>query len=163
MKLKNMFLQFFNNQVATNLVTLQTCLTKMMGKPISMDQLHQDVGNMVEKITKVIAGFRQLQLKMEEYVCLKVISMVSAEGNTSFDCLIWNVGNRKYSWHLRIPWFHKLVVSELLGELHILEKNNLGTLYESLRTIVDTSKNYNVNRVKPVGKKLLFVVDKCIL
>ena len=52
----------------------------MMGKPISMDQLHQDVGDMVEKITKVIAGFRQLQLKMEEYVCLKVISMVSAEG-----------------------------------------------------------------------------------
>jgi hypothetical protein len=37
---------------------------------------------MVEKITKVIAGFRQLQLKMEEYVCLKVISMVSAEGKT---------------------------------------------------------------------------------
>ena len=59
----------------------------MMGKPISMDQLHQDVGNMVEKITKVIAGFRQLQLKMEEYVCLKVISMVSSDGkfNLKFD------------------------------------------------------------------------------
>ncbi len=49
-----------------------------------MDQLHQDVGNMVEKITKVIAGFRHLQLKMEEYVCLKVISMVSAEGQFIF-------------------------------------------------------------------------------
>jgi len=57
----------------------------MMGKPISMDQLHQDVGNMVEKITKVIAGFRHLQLKMEEYVCLKVISMVSAEGINYFE------------------------------------------------------------------------------
>jgi len=71
-------------QVATNLVTLQTCLTKMMGKPISMDQLHQDVGTMVEKITKVIAGFRQLQLRMEEYVCLKVISMVYSEGNITY-------------------------------------------------------------------------------
>ena len=67
-------------QVATNLVTLQTCLTKMMGKPITMDQLRQDVGNMVEKITKVIAIFRQFQLKMEEYVCLKVIAMVSQDG-----------------------------------------------------------------------------------
>ena len=70
----------FISQVATNLVTLQTCLTKMMGKPITMDQLRQDVGNMVEKITKVIAIFRQFQLKMEEYVCLKVIAMVSQDG-----------------------------------------------------------------------------------
>jgi len=68
-----------HQEVATNLVTLQTCLTSMMGKPITMDQLRQDVGNMVEKITKVIAIFRQFQLKMEEYVCLKVIAMVSQE------------------------------------------------------------------------------------
>ena len=55
----------------------------MMGKPITMDQLRQDVGNMVEKITKVIATFRQFQLKMEEYVCLKVIAMVSQDGKLS--------------------------------------------------------------------------------
>ncbi len=54
----------------------------MMGKPITMDQLRQDVGNMVEKITKVIAIFRQFQLKMEEYVCLKVIAMVSQDDLT---------------------------------------------------------------------------------
>ena len=52
----------------------------MMGKPITMDQLRQDVGNMVEKITKVIALFRQLRLRMEEYVCLKVIAMLAHEG-----------------------------------------------------------------------------------
>ncbi len=69
-----------HQEVATNLVTLQTCLTSMMGKPITMDQLRQDVGNMVEKITKVIAIFRQCGLKMEEYVCLKVIAMASQEG-----------------------------------------------------------------------------------
>ena len=72
----------------------------MMGKPITMDQLRQDVGNMVEKITKVIAIFRQFQLKMEEYVCLKVIAMVSQEGKQAeyyIPCtrhynslLIWN-------------------------------------------------------------------------
>ena len=56
----------------------------MMGKPITMDQLRQDVGNMVEKITKVIATFRQFQLKMEEYVCLKVIAMVDHGGKLRF-------------------------------------------------------------------------------
>merc|ERR1711884_994069 len=47
-----------HQEVSTNLVTLQTCLTSMMGRPITMDQLRQDVGIMVEKITKVIAVFR---------------------------------------------------------------------------------------------------------
>lgn len=72
-----------HQEVSTNLVTLQTCLTSMMGKPITMDQLRQDVGNMVEKITKVIALFRQCKLKMEEYVCLKVIAMVATADNPS--------------------------------------------------------------------------------
>ena len=52
----------------------------MMGKPITMDQLRQDVGIMVEKITKVIAVFRSCHLRMEEYVCLKVIAMVAEDG-----------------------------------------------------------------------------------
>ena len=78
--IKTLHFDFCYVQVATNLVTLQTCLTSMMGKPITMDQLRQDVGNMVEKITKVIATFRQFQLKMEEYVCLKVIAMVDHGG-----------------------------------------------------------------------------------
>ena len=66
-------------QVATNLVTLQTCLTSMMGRPITMDQLRQDVGTMVEKITKVITTFRNFRLTMQEYVCLKVIAMVTTQ------------------------------------------------------------------------------------
>jgi len=70
-----------HQEVATNLVTLQTCLTSMMGKPITMDQLRQDVGPMVEKITKVITSFRNFRLSMEEYVCLKVVAMLSQEGN----------------------------------------------------------------------------------
>merc|ERR1712029_549956 len=71
-----------HQEVATNLVTLQTCLTSMMGRPITMDQLRQDVGTMVEKITKVITTFRNFRLTMEEYVCLKVVAMVTTpEGN----------------------------------------------------------------------------------
>lgn len=57
--------------------TLQTCLTSMMGRPITMDQLRQDVGLMVEKITYVTLMFRRVRLRMEEYVCLKVITMLS--------------------------------------------------------------------------------------
>ena len=55
-----------------------------------MDQLREDVGNMVEKITKVIAMFRQSHLKIEEYVCLKVIAMVSQEGKyINYTVLTW--------------------------------------------------------------------------
>ena len=60
--------------------TLQTCLTSMMGWPITMEQLRQDVGLMVEKITYVTLMFRRVKLRMEEYVCLKVITML-AHGN----------------------------------------------------------------------------------
>ena len=69
-----------HQEVSTNLVTLQTCLTSMMGRPITMDQLRQDVGTMVEKITKVITSFRNFQLSKQEYVCLKVVAMLTQEG-----------------------------------------------------------------------------------
>lgn len=71
-------------------MTLQTCLTSMMGKPITMDQLRQDVGTMVEKITKVIAVFRSCHLRMEEYVCLKVIAMVAEDGKGTNNNLIYH-------------------------------------------------------------------------
>ncbi|RLU19510.1 hypothetical protein DMN91_008067 [Ooceraea biroi] len=67
----------FMQEVTNNMYTLQTCLTSMMGRPITMDQLRQDVGLMVEKITYVTLMFRRVRLRMEEYVCLKVITMLS--------------------------------------------------------------------------------------
>ncbi|XP_022194097.2 hormone receptor 4 [Nilaparvata lugens] len=67
----------FNREVSNNLCTLQNCLTSMMGRTITMDQLRQDVGLMVEKITYVTLMFRQIKLRMEEYVCLKVIIMLT--------------------------------------------------------------------------------------
>lgn len=66
------------------MVTLQTCLTSMMGRPITMDQLRQDVGTMVEKITKVITTFRNFRLTMQEYVCLKVVAMVTTPEGIKF-------------------------------------------------------------------------------
>ncbi|XP_014251568.1 hormone receptor 4-like isoform X2 [Cimex lectularius] len=67
----------FTQEVSNNLCTLQTCLTSMMGRPITMDQLRQDVGLMVEKITHVTLMFRRIKLTMQEYVCLKVIIMLN--------------------------------------------------------------------------------------
>lgn len=49
----------------------------MMGREITMDQLRQDVGLMIEKITHVTLMFRRVKLTMEEYVCLKVITMLN--------------------------------------------------------------------------------------
>ena len=61
-------------------MTLQTCLTSMMGRPITMDQLRQDVGNMVEKVTKVITSLRNFRLTIQEYVRLKVVAMLTEDG-----------------------------------------------------------------------------------
>ncbi|XP_063972532.1 hormone receptor 4 isoform X1 [Diachasmimorpha longicaudata] len=73
----------FMQEVSNNMCTLQACLTSMMGRPITMEQLRQDVGPMVEKITYVTLMFRRVKLRMEEYVCLKVITMLSqARGGT---------------------------------------------------------------------------------
>jgi len=76
----------FHQQVSTNLVTLQTCLAAMMGRPLTLDQLRQDVGLMVERITHVTMMLQRCQLRMEEYVCLKVIAMLSQpNGNSSVE------------------------------------------------------------------------------
>ena len=68
-------------QVSANLVTLQTCLAAMMGRPLTLDQLRQDVGLMVERITNVTMMLQRSQLRMEEYVCLKVIAMLGQRKN----------------------------------------------------------------------------------
>lgn len=49
----------------------------MMGRPITMDQLRQEVGVMVEKITHVTLALRKAKIRIEEYVCLKVIAMLN--------------------------------------------------------------------------------------
>ncbi|KAL1132017.1 hypothetical protein AAG570_011627, partial [Ranatra chinensis] len=77
----------FTQEVSNNLCTLQTCLTSMMGRPITMDQLRQDVGLMVEKITHVTLMFRRIKLTMQEYVCLKVIIMLNPGGTSELETI----------------------------------------------------------------------------
>ena len=68
------------SQVNANLRTLQNCLTSLMGRPITLEQLRLDVGLVVEKMTQITCVFRRIQLRMEEYVCLKVYILLN-QGN----------------------------------------------------------------------------------
>jgi nuclear receptor subfamily 6 group A len=94
-------------QVETNLCTLQSCLTSMMGREITIEQLRQDVGLMIEKITHVTLMFRQIKLTMEEYVCLKVITMLnqakpaSSSGNSELESI-----HERYMTCLRVYTQH---------------------------------------------------------
>ncbi|XP_063831270.1 hormone receptor 4 isoform X3 [Ostrinia nubilalis] len=69
----------FMQEVNANLRTLQTCLTSLMGRPITLEQLKLDVGLVVEKMTQITCVFRRIQLRMEEYVCLKVYILLNQE------------------------------------------------------------------------------------
>ncbi|EAT42641.2 AAEL005850-PA [Aedes aegypti] len=69
----------FVEEITAHLHTLQSCLTTLMGHPISIEQLKIDVGQMVEKMTQITIMFRRSKLKMEEYVCLKVYILLNKE------------------------------------------------------------------------------------
>ncbi|KAJ2946584.1 hypothetical protein O0L34_g12639 [Tuta absoluta] len=71
--------QDFHAEVNANLRTLQNCLTSLMGRPITLEQLRLDVGQVVEKMTQITCVFRRIQLRMEEYVCLKVYILLNQE------------------------------------------------------------------------------------
>ncbi|XP_048481864.1 hormone receptor 4 isoform X2 [Plutella xylostella] len=71
--------QDFMQEVNANLRTLQSCLTSLMGRPITLEQLRLDVGLVVEKMTQITCVFRRIQLRMEEYVCLKVYILLNQE------------------------------------------------------------------------------------
>uniref|UniRef100_A0A182PMS3 Hormone receptor 4 n=1 Tax=Anopheles epiroticus TaxID=199890 RepID=A0A182PMS3_9DIPT len=69
----------FTEEITCHLHTLQSCLTTLMGHPITIEQLKIDVGQMVEKMTQITIMFRRIKLKMEEYVCLKVYILLNTE------------------------------------------------------------------------------------
>jgi nuclear receptor subfamily 6 group A len=66
-----------------NLQILQRCLQAMMGRSLTLEQLKQDVGLMVERLTFLTRTFRRLGIRLEEYVSLKVIAMLQNTGEFS--------------------------------------------------------------------------------
>jgi len=63
-----------------NIQILQRCLQAMMGRSLTLEQLRQDVGQMVERLTYLTRSFRRLGIRLEEYVTLKVIAMLQNTG-----------------------------------------------------------------------------------
>lgn len=78
----------YEEETMENLRVLQRCLQAMMGRSLTIEQLRQDVGQMVERLTHLTRTFRRLGIKIEEYVVLKVISMLQNTGKniTLFCC-----------------------------------------------------------------------------
>ena len=54
-----------------------------------MDQLRTDAGSMVEKITDVIIAYKEFDLKVEEYVCLKIVALLHGEGESWRTVHLW--------------------------------------------------------------------------
>ncbi|ODN02805.1 Hormone receptor 4 [Orchesella cincta] len=73
----------YEEETMENLRVLQRCLQAMMGRSLTIDQLRQDVGQMVERLTHLTRTFRRLGIRTEEYVTLKVISMLQNTGTKS--------------------------------------------------------------------------------
>lgn len=97
----------FAHEVESNLCTLQNCLTSMMGREITIEQLRTDVGLMIEKITHVTLMFRQIKLTMQEYVCLKVITMLNqAKPSSSSGSSELEIIHERYMTCLRVYTQH---------------------------------------------------------
>ena len=140
-----------NQDVITNLVTLQSCLTSIMGKPIPINQLQQDAGTMVEKITKVTTSFRKLQLSKQEYVCLKVVVMLTQDGSTRHQNL--ESIKSRYMGCLRTFAEHNYPqhpsrVEEILAKLPQVQQA-AGLLLESRMFYVPFLLNSTINSVHP--------------
>ncbi|OQR75303.1 hypothetical protein BIW11_08511 [Tropilaelaps mercedesae] len=54
-----------------------------MGRHIGMDQLEQEAGELVDKLTRLALCLRRGEVTLEEYVCLKVLTMLSHEETQS--------------------------------------------------------------------------------
>ena len=119
----------------------------MMGRPITMDQLRQDVGPMVERITKVITSFRNFRLTMQEYVCLKVVAMLSnAEGNSP-------------NTVIKEPYPNSLIYS---GNVQDRELEQIHSRYMNcLRTFIEYNYPQEPNRVQELLVKLPEVSSAC--
>ncbi|XP_064457010.1 hormone receptor 4-like [Ornithodoros turicata] len=65
------------SETTAALCGLQRSLMALMGRPITLDQLHSEAGPLVDQLTSLASGLRRVGLCLEEYVCLKVVIMLS--------------------------------------------------------------------------------------
>ena len=54
---------------------LSAFLKTAFGHTISEGELQEQMGDVVAKVTELMATFQQMDIKLEEYVCLKVLHL----------------------------------------------------------------------------------------
>ncbi|XP_028967280.1 hormone receptor 4-like [Galendromus occidentalis] len=72
-----------DSEVKAALHDLQGSLTALMGRHIGMEQLEQEAGELVDKLTRLALCLRRGEVTMEEYVCLKVLLMLNHDDSQS--------------------------------------------------------------------------------
>ncbi len=77
----------FEHCAHQNLLTLQECMNKTMDLKLDMDAFRAEMGEVVEKVTKLAASFRTLGITRNEYLLIKVIIFL-AQGKRSMHCLL---------------------------------------------------------------------------
>ena len=73
----------FEHCAHQNLLTLQECMNKTMDLKLDMDAFREEMGEVVEKVTKLAASFRTLGVTRNEYLLIKVIVFLS-QGKKKF-------------------------------------------------------------------------------
>ncbi|XP_072176570.1 nuclear hormone receptor family member nhr-91-like [Diadema setosum] len=68
-----------------NLLLLQECMNKTLDLRLDMDVFREEMGEVVEKVTKLAASFRTLGITRNEYLLLKVILLLDQGGKPSND------------------------------------------------------------------------------
>lgn len=61
-------------------------MTRIFGRQFSTEELQEEVGEMVERITHMAIIFRNMHLSDEEYACLKVIILLNQGENMCESC-----------------------------------------------------------------------------
>ncbi|CAH1785761.1 unnamed protein product [Owenia fusiformis] len=84
----NQSLGDFNTYFKSNMEKLQYYLNNVLGKAITVEELDQEVGDMMEKVSRVGHNFARMRLNKAEYVCLKVILLLNQDPNPDHPSLV---------------------------------------------------------------------------
>ncbi|OXU19777.1 hypothetical protein TSAR_002174 [Trichomalopsis sarcophagae] len=67
----------FDQEVLNKLHRVQASLNSLTNRNVAIEFLREQLVYMIEKICYITIMFRRLQLRTEEYVCLKIIAILS--------------------------------------------------------------------------------------
>ncbi|XP_071097442.1 nuclear receptor subfamily 6 group A member 1-like [Haliotis cracherodii] len=67
----------YNDLYQRNMQKMQWYLNNTFGKSFSIDQLHSEIGDVMEKVTHIMSSFYQMSLSIQEYVCLQIILLLN--------------------------------------------------------------------------------------